>query len=100
MNQLQERSWWSRNWKWFVPVSCLGGIVLFVGFCAVVAYIIFGTAEQLVSVEFLNSESEIRISRYSNPGCAGHLADIYVLDIIKNHNVIKTIELDHYFGPI
>jgi hypothetical protein len=26
VNQLQERNWWDRNWKWFVPVSCLGVI--------------------------------------------------------------------------
>ena len=32
MNQPQERNWWNRNWKWFVPVGCLGAIVLIVGF--------------------------------------------------------------------
>ncbi len=39
MYQQQPRpSWWSRNWKWAVPVGCLGalacgvgGLVLFVG---------------------------------------------------------------------
>ena len=24
------RGWWSRNWKWFVPVGCLGILALFV----------------------------------------------------------------------
>ena len=32
MNQPQERNWWNRNWKWFVPVGCLGAIVSIVGF--------------------------------------------------------------------
>jgi hypothetical protein len=26
MNQPQERNWWNRNWKWFVPLGCLGTI--------------------------------------------------------------------------
>jgi hypothetical protein len=58
------------------------------------------SAKQLLSVELLNSEFDIRISYYSNAGCAGHLADIYVLDLIKNHKVESTFELDHYVGPI
>jgi hypothetical protein len=58
------------------------------------------SAEQLLSIEFLNLEFDIRISYYSNAGCAGHLADIYVLDLIKDHKVESTFELDHYFGPI
>jgi len=23
MTETQQRSWWGRNWKWFVPVGCL-----------------------------------------------------------------------------
>lgn len=23
MDQPPQRSWWSRNWKWFVPIGCL-----------------------------------------------------------------------------
>ena len=30
------RNWWSRNWKWFVPVGCLSLILLFGAFIAVV----------------------------------------------------------------
>ena len=41
MNQPQEENWWRRNWKWFVPV-CIGAIVLFVGFCAVILSLVFG----------------------------------------------------------
>lgn len=42
MNQLKEGNWWSRNWKWFVPVGCLGTIVLFAGFVAVIMFFVFG----------------------------------------------------------
>jgi hypothetical protein len=39
MNQPEERNWWDRNWKWFVPVSALAWIALFVG---VIGYLLFG----------------------------------------------------------
>jgi hypothetical protein len=42
MNQPQERNWWNRNWKWFVPVGCLGAIVLLVGFGAMIVFLAFG----------------------------------------------------------
>ncbi|WMW82043.1 cytochrome c oxidase assembly factor Coa1 family protein [Undibacterium cyanobacteriorum] len=32
MTQASKPNWWSRNWKWFVPVGCLGTLVLFGGF--------------------------------------------------------------------
>ena len=31
MPQTEDRSWWSRNWKWFLPVGCLGSTVLLGG---------------------------------------------------------------------
>ena len=42
MNQIQEKNWWHRNWKWFVPVGCLSLIILIGGFLAVIIYFIFG----------------------------------------------------------
>jgi Cytochrome oxidase complex assembly protein 1 len=38
----EPENWWSRNWKWFVPVGCLGTIFLVVGFVAVIMFIVFG----------------------------------------------------------
>ena len=29
-------NWWTRNWKWFVPVGCLSLILIFCAFLAVV----------------------------------------------------------------
>ncbi len=34
--------WWSRNWKWFVPVGCLTFLGLIVVFVALLAVVIFG----------------------------------------------------------
>ena len=34
-------NWWTRNWKWFVPLGCLSMLVLFVAFVGSVALIVF-----------------------------------------------------------
>ena len=37
-----KRGWWSRNWKWFVPVGCIGFIaLLLIGIAAIVG-VVFG----------------------------------------------------------
>lgn len=35
------RGWWSRNWKWVVPVGCGLPIVLLAAFVAVIAFVVF-----------------------------------------------------------
>lgn len=42
MTQKQNKNWWDRNWKWFVPVGCLGFLVLFAAFFAVIVWFVFG----------------------------------------------------------
>ncbi len=39
---LPQPGWWSRNWKWFVPVGCLSFIVLIVGFVLCIVVFVFG----------------------------------------------------------
>jgi len=41
-----------------------------------------------------------RLSGYFNLGCAGHLADIYILDIFQGKNLIKSVQTYHYQGAI
>ncbi len=36
------RSWWSRNWKWFVPTGCLTMVALIVAFIAAIVLVVFG----------------------------------------------------------
>jgi hypothetical protein len=38
----QSRTWWQRNWKWFVPVCCLGALALFAAFAALIVTLVFG----------------------------------------------------------
>jgi len=42
VNQQQDKNWWGRNWKWFVPLGCLGTLALFVGFIAAIMCLVFG----------------------------------------------------------
>jgi len=42
MDQPIKVNWWSRNWKWFVPVGCLSSLLLLVGFVALILAFVFG----------------------------------------------------------
>ena len=38
-----QPGWWSRNWKWFVPVGCLTLILLFCLFLALIFTVVMGS---------------------------------------------------------
>jgi hypothetical protein len=40
--QEKSQTWWQRNWKWFVPVACLGFLALFAAFAMLMITIVFG----------------------------------------------------------
>jgi hypothetical protein len=42
MNPPEQKGWFGRNWKWFVPVGCLSMVVLVVGVVAAIIYFAFG----------------------------------------------------------
>lgn len=42
MGEQQKSNWWGRNWKWFVPVGCLGSLILFAGFIILILGLVFG----------------------------------------------------------
>ncbi len=42
MNQLQNKNWWGRNWKWVVPVGCLVPLAICTGFIALIVSLVFG----------------------------------------------------------
>ena len=43
METPEKKSWWSRNWKWFVPTGCLGLLALGAGVIALILSLVFGT---------------------------------------------------------
>jgi hypothetical protein len=57
-------------------------------------------AQIMARAKIKGHKESIRISYYSDPGCAGHLSDIYVLDIVNGDQVEGTFDLGHYQGPI
>jgi len=38
----KQTSWWHRNWKWFVPVGCLGLLAIITGFVVLIVTFVFG----------------------------------------------------------
>lgn len=38
----QRRSWWGRNWKWFVPTGCFTILLLIVAFVGSIIFIVAG----------------------------------------------------------
>jgi hypothetical protein len=54
----------------------------------------------LLEGELMNSNMKVRLSTYLNPGCAGHLTSIYVLDILAGNDVVRRLELHQYQGPL
>lgn len=42
MHQQHDKNWWGRNWKWFVPVGCLGSLIILAGFIVMIIFFVFG----------------------------------------------------------
>jgi hypothetical protein len=42
----------------------------------------------------------LRVSFYSNPGCGGHIADIYILDLLSNGELLKSFEIRQFQGVL
>jgi hypothetical protein len=43
-----KQGWWSRNWKWFVPVVCLGALVLCIGCIVLLVVVIRGASSEII----------------------------------------------------
>ncbi len=37
-----KKHWFQRNWKWFIPLGCLGSLILFLAFVACIMAFTFG----------------------------------------------------------
>jgi hypothetical protein len=46
------------------------------------------------------SKTSIRLSKYLNPGCAGHLSEIYILDVMAPGQPSRRFEFRHYHGVL
>jgi hypothetical protein len=61
MDEQAKKGWWGRNWKWFVPVGCLGLIVMVVGGIALLVVAIFGAVSGLIKSSYPYSEGLARV---------------------------------------
>ena len=63
-NMAPQRSWWSRNWKWAVPVGCLGLMVSCCGFALVAGALGWNTITNnpasVRAVEIAQADSEVQ----------------------------------------
>ena len=57
-------------------------------------------AVTFLSANVQGTDISIRLSRYSNPGCGGHLAKMYILDVFKSGVLVKKFEKIQYEGVI
>ena len=57
-------------------------------------------ASVLLTAGIAGSNVTIRLSHYATPGCAGHLSDIYVLDVLTPGQEPRRFEFRHYQGVI
>ena len=58
------------------------------------------SAEMMLTAKIAKSNLSIRLSTYQNPGCAGHLAEIYILDVIEPGRDPRRFEFRHYVGVL
>ena len=56
------------------------------------------SAKVILTAKVANSSLSIRLSRYITPGCAGHLSEIYMLDVIAPGQQPRRFEFRHYQG--
>jgi hypothetical protein len=57
-------------------------------------------AKVVLTANVSKTTFSIRLSKYTTPGCAGHLTDIYVLDVIAPGQDPRRFEFLHYQGVI
>jgi len=54
----------------------------------------------LLTAKVKGTDLSIRVSTYGDPGCGGHMANIYILDVLKASALLKKFEMTQYVGLI
>lgn len=58
------------------------------------------SARVILSGKIARANVSIRLSAYETPGCAGHLSEIYVLDVIEAGREARRFEFRHHVGVL
>ncbi len=63
MTDIAQDSWWQRNWKWFVPVGCLGVLALGAAVLVVIVMLVMGGLRNAevtqLAVSIANNDREL-----------------------------------------
>lgn len=57
-------------------------------------------AQQIVVIKLKQSGRQLRLSSYDNPGCAGHLITVWILDLLQDGQLIESQSTYHYQGAL
>lgn len=57
-------------------------------------------AAVILTARVAKTKTAIRLSTYATPGCAGHLSEVYVLDVIEPGRDPRRFEFRHYAGVL
>ena len=58
------------------------------------------SAEVILTGRIAKTNLSIRVSSYQTPGCAGHLSEIYILDVLEPGRDPRRFEFRHYVGVL
>jgi hypothetical protein len=54
----------------------------------------------LFQAQLVNPVATLRLSSYIDPGCSGHLTRIYLLDLLRDDQPVRTLRLVQYKGAL
>jgi len=57
------------------------------------------SATRLFQANFDNRFS-VRLSAYKTPGCTGHLSTIYLLDVLRGQELLRTFPVSQNHGTL
>ena len=58
------------------------------------------SATQVAEISLADGDLRLRLSTYDNPGCHGHLANIYVLDVLQHNALLRKLEVYRTLGVL
>jgi hypothetical protein len=58
------------------------------------------SATQIAEIGLAQGDLRLRISTYEDPGCSGHLASIYILDLLLRNEVLRKIQVGRNQGAL
>jgi hypothetical protein len=58
------------------------------------------SATQIAEIGLAQGDLRLRVSTYEDPGCSGHLASIYILDLLRRNEVLRKIQINRHQGTL